>query len=398
MEARKMNKKRIIGLVMLLILPVVTLLAGCDVLNGTTNEDPPPLATEAVSNETRVIVEGRIVPREESELFFQSGGELDEVLVSEGQKVSRGQVLARLGDRESYQASLAAAKLELALAQQAVDDLVRTSSLAYQQARTEWLLAELAEADARQRLEELDTDDTQRKIDDANVTLSNREDELEDAQDEFDKYANLDPDNTERKNAEDRLEDAQTAYDRAERERDRLVNELEQARTEAELSNARLIEAQFTLDQRTDGPDQIQMAAAQARLDNAKAQLTAAEAALDHLNLVAPYDGTIVKVSIAVGETAMPNRAVMVIADFSVWYVETTDLTENEVVSIAIGQKALIVPDALPELEMEAQVESISEGYLEIAGDITYETRLILTDPDPQIRWGMTVEVIFGEK
>jgi multidrug resistance efflux pump len=318
--------------------------------------------------------------------------------VSEGEQVTKGQVLAKLGDRESYQASISAAQLELTLAQQAVDDLERTTSLAYQQARWEVAQAEAGNLDAEQRLEEIDTDETQKKIDDANVKLSNEEDDLQDAQDEFDKYADLDADNPDRKNAEQQLEDAQLAYDQAERERDRLVNELEQARADAALSNARLQEAKFRLEQRTDGPDQQELAAAEARLVNAQAQLAAAEAAMANLNLMAPYDGTIVKVNIAVGETALPNRTVMVIADMSEWYVETTDLTENEVVSIELGQTALVVPDALPDLEMTGNVESISQAYQEIAGDITYEVRLLLTDPDPQIRWGMTVEVTFNGK
>jgi multidrug efflux pump subunit AcrA (membrane-fusion protein) len=393
-----MKMTRMIPYVILVLLLMVMLMAGCDVLNGKTTEEPAPVATTVASSERGVIVEGRVVPKEDSELFFLSGGEVSEVLVSEGQQVTRGQVLARLGDRESYQASVAAAELELTLAQQAVDDLERTTSLAYQQARLDVTQAEAAKLDADERLEDIDTDDTQKKIDDANVKLSDKEDDLQDAQDEFDKYADLDADNTQRKNAEDKLKDAQTAYDQAERERDRLVNDLEQVRAEAALSNAHLQEAKYRLEQRTDGPDKDEMTAAEARLENAQAQLAAAEAALAKLNLVAPYDGKIVKINIAVGETALPNQTAMVIADLSAWYVETTDLTENEVVSIAVGQTALIVPDALPDLEMSAEMEKISETYQEIAGDITYTARLLLTDPDPRLRWGMTVEVTFSEK
>jgi multidrug resistance efflux pump len=390
-------KKNIYGVLSILLVAML-FLSACDDLGGKETEQPAPMPTAAAPGETSVIVEGRIVPREDTELFFLSSGEVDEVTVSEGEQVTRGQVLAKLGDRESYQASISAAQLELTLAQQAVDDLERTTSLAYQQARWEVAQAEAANLDAEQRLEEIDTDETQKKIDDANVKLSNEEDDLQDAQDEFDKYADLDADNPDRKNAEQQLEDAQLAYDQAERERDRLVNELEQARADAALSNARLQEAKFRLEQRTDGPDQQELAAAEARLVNAQAQLAAAEAAMANLNLLAPYDGTIVKVNIAVGETALPNRTVMVIADMSEWYVETTDLTENEVVSIELGQTALVVPDALPDLEMTGNVESISQVYQEIAGDITYEVWLLLTDPDPQIRWGMTVEVTFNEK
>jgi multidrug efflux pump subunit AcrA (membrane-fusion protein) len=258
-----MKTKRMIPRVMLALLMAAVLLAACDALSGKKTEAPAPLATAVASSETRVIVEGRVVPREDAELFFPTGGEVVEVLVSEGQLVTKGQVLARLGDRESYQASVTGAELELTLAQQGVDDLERTTSLAFQQARLEVIQATTANLEAKARLEEIDTDDTQRKIDDANVRLSDKEDALQDAQDEFDKYVNLDPDNSQRKNAEDMLKAAQTAYDQAERERDGLVNDLEQVRVEAALSNARLQEAQYALDQRTDGPDKRQMAAAE---------------------------------------------------------------------------------------------------------------------------------------
>ena len=393
-----MKTKRMIPGVLLILWVAVVLLTGCDVLSKKTSGEATPVATAVSSNETQVIVEGRVVPREDSDLFFMSEGEVSEILVGEDQQVTKGQVLARLGDRESYQAAVSAAELELTLAQQAVDDLTRTASLAYQQARLEVTQAKTADMEAQAHLEEIDTDDRQTKIDDAEVKLADKKDALKDAQDEFDKYADLDVDNTERKNAEDKLKEAQTAYNQAERERDTLVNELEQAKADAVLNSARLQEAQYQLDQRTDGPDKAQMAAAEARLTNAQAQLEAAQAALSNLDLLAPYDGTIVKISITVGETAIPNRSVMVIADFSDWYIETTDLTENEVVSIAVGDMATIVPDALPDLEMTAEVETISQAYQEIAGDITYETRLRLTDPAPQLRWGMTVEVTFNEK
>lgn len=393
-----MKTKFIIPRVMLTLLLSALLITACDILDGNGGEEIIPLATAVVSSESTVIIEGRIVPRNDAELFFPTGGEVVEVLVDEGQVVTKGEVLARLGNQEPYQASITAAKLELTIAQQAMDDLERTSSLTYQQARLEVVQAEVDNLDAEVRLEEIDTDETQKEIDDTTVKLSDAEDVLEDAQDEFDDYANLDPDNTERKKAEDELEDAQTAYDQAERERDRLVNELKEAQVVAELSNARLQEAQYRLEQHTDGPARQEMALAKARLDNAQAQLAAAEAAMDNLTLLAPFDGTIVKVSVATGETVYPNHTVMVIADLSGWYIETTDLTENEVVSIAVGQTALIVSDALPDLEMSAEVETIGETYQLIAGDITYTARLSLTDPDSRLRWGMTVEVTFDEK
>jgi HlyD family secretion protein len=77
--------------------------------------------------------------------------------------------------------------------------------------------------------------------------------------------------------------------------------------------------------------------------------------------------------------------------------VETNDLTEIEVVKIQQGQAATVVPDALPEASIAGTVESINDVYEEKRGDITYTVKIALTDPPPQLRWGMTVAVTFAK-
>ena len=85
------------------------------------------------------------------------------------------------------------------------------------------------------------------------------------------------------------------------------------------------------------------------------------------------------------------------LADLSHLQVETDDLTELDVVEISIGQKATIVPDAIQEIEIKGEVIAISEIYEEKRGDITYTALILIEDPDPRLRWGMTVAVTFEE-
>ena len=113
------------------------------------------------------------------------------------------------------------------------------------------------------------------------------------------------------------------------------------------------------------------------------------------MDLIAPFDGVIVEVKLSPGERALPNQAVIILADLDTLYVETNDLTENEVVRISEGQTVTLIPDALPELLLNGRVESISQGYGERAGDITYLVRISLDHGDPRLRWGMTVEARF---
>jgi HlyD family secretion protein len=82
-------------------------------------------------------------------------------------------------------------------------------------------------------------------------------------------------------------------------------------------------------------------------------------------------------------------------ADTSAWYVETSDLTELEVVKIAVGLKASMVPDALPDLTLTGTVDSIAQAFSLQGGDVQYRVKLKLDGSDPRVLWGMTVEVTF---
>jgi len=84
-----------------------------------TDTQEPPLVTAS----PEIIAEGHLTPKDSVSLGFQAGGKVVEIMVDEGDQVTRGTVLARLGDREQMEASLSAAELELLDAQQDLDDL-----------------------------------------------------------------------------------------------------------------------------------------------------------------------------------------------------------------------------------------------------------------------------------
>lgn len=388
-------KRNTIFLVLSVLLLLAVSLVGCD--NLPFGAQPTPTVAPITSSQGQVIVEGRVVPADDAALFFGASGKVTSVLVSEGDEVSEGQVLARLGDRESIDAQVAAAQLALVQAQQNHDDLLEKADLAYADAALVATQALETLLTAQEAYEDYDTDDYQDKIDDAQLKKEDAEDDLDDAKDEFAKYENLDRDNPDRERTQDDLDDAQLKYDEAMREYKRLVNDRDAAKAELDLAQTKLDDAVRVRDERVDGPDPDDLALTQANLENAKAQLTAAEASLARLDLKAPFAGTIVKIDISVGQDIQSDQVVMVIADFSQWYVETKDLTENEVVDVELEQSAIVIPDALPDLQLLGRVKSIGLWYGERSGDVTYETRILLVESDPKLRWGMTVEVSFSK-
>ena len=79
------------------------------------------------------------------------------------------------------------------------------------------------------------------------------------------------------------------------------------------------------------------------------------------------------------------------------WLIETTDLTEIDVVALSEGQPVAITLVAIPEAALNGVIESISQTYEEKQGDIVYGVTVALDDSHPSLRWGMTAVVTFAE-
>ena len=130
-------------------------------------------------------------------------------------------------------------------------------------------------------------------------------------------------------------------------------------------------------------------------MKNAQAQLDAAKASLDDLILEAPFSGVVVTNELKIGERVAPNTPVVSLADFSQWQVETTDLTELDVVRVKEGAPVTITLDAVPGLELTGKVQRIQALGVNKQGDITYKVVVSLDQQDERLRWNMTASVQF---
>jgi multidrug resistance efflux pump len=307
--------------------------------------------------------------------------------------------LARLSESAQAQAALAQANAELLAAQQALDTLNEKAALAAEQARVAMLEAEREAQQAWQAFDRLDTRATRDRIDDLREQVADLQQELNDREETLARYSDLAADNPTRKRAEDDVEQARLRYNDASRELNLLTNEVELARARWDLANRRLVDARQSYEARQNlQPDPDELALAQARVEAAQAAVAAAEEALRRLELRAPFDGTVVEVKYSAGESVAPAQPVLVLADFSAWYAETTDLSEKDVVRIRTDEPAEITPDALPELSLSAEIEKIADYPETRGGDVVYRVRLRLLESDPRLRWGMTVDVRFAEE
>ncbi len=374
----------------------VILLAGCAGAGVGVEVEPTliPVVTvgEAVSSE------GRIVPVRYAVLAFGSAGELAELPVVAGSVVSEGDTLARLGKREAQEAALSQAGAEQLAAQQALDELERTADLARAQSEKTVVDGRAAFSEARHALRELDTRAFRDRLADKAVAVTRAEDTLESAREELEKHADLDPENATRARAQTAYDKAEDALEDAVYARDTLQAQLDGAQAAVEVARLSLADAERQLAARQNGADADRRALAEARLAAASSGAAAARRALDAMELTAPYRSTVMDVhGLEAGEDVAAGAPVVTVADLSTWMVETTDLTELDVVKLEAGQEVSVVPDALPEVTLAGVVESVALVPAERSGDVLYTVRVRLTQSDPRLRWGMTVMVTSAE-
>jgi multidrug resistance efflux pump len=330
------------------------LLAACSA--GNAPADSTPEAIPTVIADSTIIAEGRLEPVRSAEIAFTASGMVNDVPVQEGQAVSKGDTLISLGDETD--ASYAAAQLELATAQKALNDLVNSAG----------------------------TDLAQAVID------------LKDAQEEYDKaenYLKYLQDSKKVPQTETRSFLIQTWKGYEYRYKTKSFKGpapedwIIEAENDLALEKAELEAAQRTYDRLKGGVDAEQLAVLEAQLSAAKARLAS-------LSVVAPFDGVVADLNAKVGASINAGEPAVTIADFSHWLVKTTDLTEIDVVALSEGQPVSVTLDALPGEELSGTIQSIGQTYTENQGDIVYEVTILLTETHPAMRWGMTAAVTFA--
>ena len=83
----------------------------------------------------------------------------------------------------------------------------------------------------------------------------------------------------------------------------------------------------------------------------------------------------------------------VVLGDLTEFRIETEDLTELGVVSLAAGDSAIITFDAIPDLELEGTLARIRPFGRDRLGDIVYTVIVVPDEQDERLKWNMTAVV-----
>jgi multidrug efflux pump subunit AcrA (membrane-fusion protein) len=380
------------------LLLIVALAAGLTACGPVESEIPADdSANQTIHSPSAVIAEGTILPVRAEYLAFLASGFVEEISVELGDTVEAGQVLARLSSADQVEAQLAAAELELLSARQALDTLVRNGDANLAAAWIAFMGAQEARAEAERDWERLNLDNIEDRIEDALVDILDAEEELQEAQDEMDKYADLDEDNSSRERAENDLEREQEDYNEAVRDLEELERERDTVRAALDAALAAEAEARHQLELSAGGANADDLALAEARLASAQAQAAAVEDLLTNYLITVPFDGVVTDVNIDLGEQTGPGIWAISVADLSEWVIESTDVTELEIVRVFVGQEVTFTADAFQEVSMTGVVSEIGQSPVVKSGDVTYVVRIAVdqADLDPRVMWGMTVELVF---
>ncbi|RMG49021.1 MAG: efflux RND transporter periplasmic adaptor subunit [Acidobacteria bacterium] len=289
---------------------------------------------------------GYVIARNQVEVGSKITGRVVALFVDEGDFVRRGQIIARLDDRElRAQVHQARANLEAARAR-------------------------LAELEAGSRPQEIERAKAQ--MDRARADLRNAEIALG---------------RTERLVREGVLQ--QQALDDARARYEMALNAYEAAKKDYELARI--------------GPRKEAIELARAQVHQAEAALAFAQAQLDNTIIRAPITGTVLDRYVDVGEMVTTGftsdrgakQALVTIADLSDLQVEL-DITEADIAKVQLDQPVVITPDAYPNRHYRGVVE-----YIASVADrqkATIKVKVKVLNPDEFLRPDMGAKVTFYEK
>lgn len=393
----KMKSCSLRCLIGILTVVAVSMLTGCAA--PSTTESMEGIATSTVIP-SRTLTEARIIPVRSAALSFPIVGIIDEVLVAEGMPVAEGEVIARLKGMDRARAVISQAEVMRLSAQKDLDDFTDKTEISTAEAELVLARAQIELNDARDARKSLDYQQVSgAALDSLRAVYYMALDDFKDAEDEYEPYKDRGEKDLDRAAYLTKLSNARLAKDRALYNLNKALEmpdpeKIAKADARLSLAEAALTDAQSTYDKVKDGPDASRLAILEAAVRNADAQLAAAQSSLKDLEMIAPFDATVISNDLKPGQAVSPDTTVM-LGDISQWQIETTDLVELDIINIHPGDPVLVTFDAIPMLKITGTVDRIKQMGIASKGDTTYTVTINLDETDPRLLWNMKAFVAF---
>jgi HlyD family secretion protein len=336
--------------------------AGCS-RGGQQRQGPPPLAVDVAKAKvgdiaTFISLDGQIAPLQDSTLSSPQSGTLAAVLVNEGDRVSRGQLLAQIDD-STYRAQLAANQ---ALAAQAAAKL-RSSSIqlpiSSQQYSSAQSQASQVLSAAKNRIA---TDQAALK----NAEL-NYKSNLQLAQQGY--------------VSQTALEASRAAYVAAQQE-------LNNARQALPAAQAAYRSAHESLNQTQ--VDQATIDANRAALQQAQANVQLLQTQISQCAIYAPFDGVVTQRMLDPGAFAGPNQPIARVSELDSVYVNA-NVPDEDLNFVHSGTPVAFTSASIPGKTFRGRIMDVNA--IPTAGTLSYRARVRQPNPGEVLRGGMLVSV-----
>ena len=131
---------------------------------------------------------------------------------------------------------------------------------------------------------------------------------------------------------------------------------------------------------------------ADSKVDQMQFALEVTQESLAQGTLVAPFEGTVIKVDVSPGEYVQSGQVIIELARLSELQIETTDLSELNIVAVKIGQTSTVYVEALDQ-EFPGKVTAISPISDTIGGDVVFKVTIQLDEQPKDLLWGMSADV-----
>jgi len=382
----------------------------------------PGQNTPAVKAGEQVVAEARVVPVKGVTLSLTAGGAVSEIHANVGDRVVENQVLLRSDAARQAAAAVAQAQASWQRAQARLAQLragarpqdIEAARAAVQAAEARYNQVVAGARDQERAQAQSQVDQAVKRADSARQRIVQAELALKTAQDDLQRMEQLlaqraVPQQTVDQ-ARTRVAAAQADLEAARSDHAAALTQVAAARQQLSLvqagarkeeidaARAEVRRAKAQLDLVMAGARREEIAAADADVAAAAAALKQASAALDQAEIRSPLAGTVAWVGPKVGEFVAPGAPVVRVGDLSVWRVETTDLTELNIVSVKPGHLVKITLDAIPGLKLTGRVSEIKPFGENRFGDIVYTVVITLDTQDPRLRWNMTASVAIETK
>jgi HlyD family secretion protein len=372
----------------LVILAVVAFTILPTLANGSeaqTNTQTAQLERGSITETVEAL--GEVSAEPTALLTWESGGIVSIYDLKVGDQVEKGDILLGL-EESSKSTDILQAQTSLLEAQAELDKLLAADTNVLDALNEVTYQETILANKYSQRHEFYSTEVSDERVNAVRANYNNARQEVWELEAEYEKVRKLDEKDPQRAAAYEALQAGILKRDSLLRALSQIFGNPYGYRTESyfieyDQQVAAVAEAHATYERYLDNSDEISAA---------RAKVQALQNTIDRASIIAPFSGTVTKISSIAGEQVSSGDPALQLDDLSNLTVEL-NISQLEINDIELRQSAELSFSAIPNRTYTGTVIEISEAGNESDGEILFHVRVALDNADELVKPGFTVTV-----